>query len=129
MNKHGSCSHLCVVTSLNESSSKSHECSCPLGLIMSDHQCVNLPVCSPEQFICNSLNGECMPSYWRCDGQTDCVDGSDEVNCVECNEYQFKCTFDGHCIGVYCEYSDANLKATYYSFCRRCPTEHTNNKI
>uniref|UniRef100_A0A2S2P0K4 Low-density lipoprotein receptor-related protein 6 n=2 Tax=Schizaphis graminum TaxID=13262 RepID=A0A2S2P0K4_SCHGA len=97
MNKHGMCSHLCIVTGVNESTSSNHQCSCPLGLIMSDRQCVNVPVCGPEQFICNSLSPECMPLIWRCDGQTDCHDGSDEVNCSECSRQQFKC-LDGHCI-------------------------------
>lgn len=99
LNKHGLCSHLCVVTGSNESIFNNYECSCPLGLIMNEHhQCVNVPVCGPEQFICNSLSSECMPLNWLCDGQTDCHDGSDEVNCIECNKHQFKC-FDGHCIG------------------------------
>lgn len=108
MNKHGACTHLCVVTPVNETTLTNYECSCPLGFIMSDHQCVNVPVCGPEQFICNSLNPECVPLVWRCDGQTDCHDGSDEVNCSECNRHQFKC-LDGHCIGSYIYISTNNV--------------------
>uniref|UniRef100_H9GNM8 SCO-spondin n=1 Tax=Anolis carolinensis TaxID=28377 RepID=H9GNM8_ANOCA len=38
--------------------------------------------CSPKQFTCRS--GECLALERRCDLQHDCLDGSDEANCVDC---------------------------------------------
>ena len=38
------------------------------------------PTCNPnEWFTCN--NGFCITKQWRCDGEPDCNDGSDELNC------------------------------------------------
>lgn len=37
--------------------------------------------CGPDQFACASC--ECIPELYRCDGDKDCGDGSDELKCDE----------------------------------------------
>jgi hypothetical protein len=69
--------------------------------------CVEAPVCSPEYLTCRSGIYEmglsqsgasgCIPLSWRCDGQTECSDASDEEDCSECRPDQFWCQ-TGQCI-------------------------------
>ncbi len=37
--------------------------------------------CGDDEFQCD--NGQCVRVEWVCDGDTDCLDGSDEHNCSE----------------------------------------------
>jgi len=38
-------------------------------------------ICRSEEFRCHS-SGHCIPAARHCDGQKDCVDGSDEHGCT-----------------------------------------------
>lgn len=46
--------------------------------------------CAPEEFTCLT-SGACVPLLFKCDSEDDCLDGSDEDNCSECDAYT--CTY------------------------------------
>ena len=61
--------------------------------IPDESECANKQ-CEAGKFSCKS-NGECIPEKWQCDGEKDCLDGTDEKNCeypeVHCDAGEFKC--------------------------------------
>ena len=72
--------------------------------ILTDHKIVYFQgkkrTCSSSQFACDSRN--CIPKAWRCDGEPDCLKGTDEVGCAErrCSEIgKFNCS-SGKCIDL-----------------------------
>lgn len=109
--KRNLCSHLCIVNPFNASeaaTTSSDVCACPQGLILLHDKvtCGMSPVCGPTFFMCASSGSEemsgawhkdCIPASWRCDGQNDCADRSDEEGCPSCHVDQFRCQ-SGDCI-------------------------------
>ncbi|CAG5895700.1 unnamed protein product [Menidia menidia] len=54
--------------------------------------------CRPQEFPCAS-GSQCVPEVWRCDGETDCRDGSDEQQCAApCGPHQVLCLSGDQCV-------------------------------
>lgn len=102
------CRYICVGLPKNK-----FACLCPDGLEMKDGKCLcpggrepwanmTCPMvgntCGVDYFTCK--NGVCVPKGWRCDGENDCGDGSDETLCDQatCAPNQFSCADRSKCL-------------------------------
>lgn len=70
----------------------SDEASCPTPATSN--------TCEPQEFRCESGPTKCIPVPWRCDGEADCLDRSDEKDCSAntCESWQFQCAVSKRCI-------------------------------
>ncbi|XP_046432202.1 sortilin-related receptor-like isoform X1 [Neodiprion fabricii] len=105
------CSHICLGAPNNEFSclcpygmemTSSGNCTCPGGITpYLNSTCPRVAsTCSANQFYCN--NNICIPELWKCDGDNDCGDNSDEMHCkrASCEPNHFACDKD-KCIPKY----------------------------
>ncbi|KAF3703311.1 SCO-spondin Precursor [Channa argus] len=76
--------------------------------------------CRSYEFSCDT-DEQCVPQAWRCDGETDCMDGSDEQECTApCGPGQVPCLSGGQCV-AYQHLCDGTLD------CRDASDESVDN--
>ncbi|XP_069107317.1 prolow-density lipoprotein receptor-related protein 1-like [Argopecten irradians] len=81
----GGCSHLCLLRPQSRPlafltlNSVERVCACPENHVLLEDGLNCVANCTSAQFLCVS-SSKCIPFWWKCDGQWDCDNGSDEPN-------------------------------------------------
>lgn len=96
----GGCEALCLlVPDPNHPRRPQKVCQCPENFILNDDGLSCSSNCSSSSFLC-AKTFKCIPFWWKCDGQDDCGDGSDEPESCRpftCRPGQYQCD-NNHCI-------------------------------
>ncbi|CAH2090680.1 unnamed protein product [Euphydryas editha] len=104
-NNNGGCSHLCLIAPPHESSylniegygeegETTYKCACPNQFYLARDMKTCIANCTDGQHRCNGRDEKCIPWFWKCDGEKDCMDGSDEPDTCpvrHCRAGSFQC--------------------------------------
>lgn len=101
----GGCSHLCLIAPPHESSylniegygeegATTAKCACPNQFYLARDMKTCIANCTTGQHRCGGADEKCIPWFWKCDGEKDCKDGSDEPETCpvrHCRAGTFQC--------------------------------------